>query len=53
MTNSPLDHNKILTIERHILEEQKFHPQATGMLTNVLYDLALAGKFISSNTTSG
>jgi fructose-1,6-bisphosphatase I len=51
MKNSPLDHDKILTIERHILEEQKFHPQATGVLTNLLYDLALAGKFISSNTT--
>lgn len=45
------EHDKILTIERHILEEQKFHPKATGVLTNLLYDLALAGKFISSNTT--
>ncbi|MGD9093568.1 MAG: class 1 fructose-bisphosphatase [Anaerolineales bacterium] len=51
MNTNPLDHNKILTIERHILEEQKFHPKATGVLTNLLYDLALAGKYISSNTT--
>jgi fructose-1,6-bisphosphatase I len=39
-----------MTIERYILEEQKIHPDATGTLTNLLYDLALAGKFIASNT---
>lgn len=42
---------KITTIERHILEEQQFHPEATGALTSVLYDLALAGKVIASQTT--
>lgn len=42
--------NRVITIERHILEEQKIHPEATGTLTNLLYDLALAGKFIASNT---
>jgi fructose-1,6-bisphosphatase I len=42
---------KIITIERHILEEQQEHPEATGVLTNILYDLALAGKFIASQTT--
>ncbi len=41
---------KITTIERHILEEQRFHPEATGELTSVLYDIALAGKIISSQT---
>lgn len=41
----------IITIERHILEEQAFHPEATGVLTNLLYDLALAGKVIASKTT--
>jgi fructose-1,6-bisphosphatase I len=40
-----------MTIERHILEEQRTHPEATGMLTSLLYDLALAGKFIASHTT--
>jgi len=44
-------HTRIITIERHILEEQRIHPEATGVLTSLLYDLALAGKFISSNTT--
>src|SRR4030066_2600608 len=41
----------IITIERHILEEQAFHREATGVLTNILYDLALAGKVIASKTT--
>ena len=41
------DPSPIITIERHILEEQTFHPEATGTLTNILYDLALAGKVIA------
>lgn len=41
---------KIMTIERHILEEQRFHPEATGVLTSLLYDIALAGKVIHSKT---
>ncbi len=45
------DHGRVITIERHILEEQSAHPEATGQLTNILYDLALAGKFIASKTT--
>ncbi|MBN2146753.1 MAG: class 1 fructose-bisphosphatase [Anaerolineales bacterium] len=46
------DHTSgIITIERHILEEQRGHPEATGTLTSLLYDLALAGKFIASRTT--
>ncbi len=39
---------KIVTIERHILEQQRFHPEATGVLTQLLYDIALAGKMIAS-----
>ena len=38
----------ITTIERHILNEQETYPDATGALTSVLYDLALAGKIIAS-----
>ena len=41
----------ITTIERHILEEQQSHPEATGVLTNLLYDIALAGKVIASKTS--
>ena len=51
MTNSSIDHLRIMTIERHILEEQSSHPEATGVLTNLLYDIALAGKVIASKTT--
>jgi len=47
------DHERIITIERHIIEEQSSHPEATGVLTSLLYDIALAGKVIASQTTRG
>lgn len=50
MYGPELQLKRIMTIERHILEEQKIHPEATGTLTTLLYDLALAGKFIAANT---
>jgi fructose-1,6-bisphosphatase I len=53
MLNSNLDHEKINTIERHIQDEQQSHPEATGTLTSLLYDLALAGKVIASQTSRG
>ncbi|MGD2205790.1 MAG: class 1 fructose-bisphosphatase [Anaerolineae bacterium] len=43
--------DKVITIERHILQQQKRHPEATGVLTSILYDIALAGKIISRETT--
>lgn len=43
--------SRIVTIERHILDEQAAFPDATGALTSLLYDLAVAGKLISSHTT--
>jgi fructose-1,6-bisphosphatase I len=46
-----LSTSQIITIERHILDGQLAHPEATGALTSVLYDLALAGKVIASQTT--
>lgn len=42
---------KITTIERFILEAQHTHPEATGALTSILYDIALAAKIIASKTT--
>ncbi|MGD8464607.1 MAG: class 1 fructose-bisphosphatase, partial [Anaerolineae bacterium] len=42
---------KVITIERHILEQQKRHPEATGVLTSILYDIAVAGKLIARETT--
>ena len=53
MFNQNIDHEKINTIERHILDEQKSHPEATGTLTSLLYDIALAGKVIASQTSRG
>lgn len=38
---------EIVTIERHILEQQRFFPEATGEFTYLLYDIALAAKIIS------
>ncbi len=51
MPQDTLHDTNIITIERHIIEEQTFHPEATGALTNLLYDLALVGKVIASKTT--
>lgn len=42
---------RIVTIERHILEQQKNYPEATGVFTNMLYDMALAAKIIARETT--
>lgn len=43
--------DKIVTIERFILDQQSDYPEATGTLTNVLYDMALAAKLIASHTS--
>jgi fructose-1,6-bisphosphatase I len=37
----------VTTIERFILDQERGHPEATGELTNLLYDIALAGKVIA------
>jgi len=39
--------SEIITIERHILDQQRFFPRATGEFTYLLYDIALAAKIIS------
>jgi fructose-1,6-bisphosphatase I len=38
----------VITIERFIIEQERQHPEATGELSGILYDLALAAKMISS-----
>ena len=38
---------KLVTIERHIIEQQKSFPQATGEFSALLYDVAFAAKIIS------
>jgi fructose-1,6-bisphosphatase I len=44
-------HIGLKTIERHILDQQEQHPGATGRLTSLLYDIALAAKLIARETT--
>ena len=43
-----LERTKVTTLERFILDQERFHPDATGELTNLLYDVALAAKIIAS-----
>ena len=38
---------KVVTIGRHIIDQERLHPHATGQLSLLLYDLALAAKIIS------
>jgi fructose-1,6-bisphosphatase I len=38
----------VTTLERFILDQERFHPDATGELTNLLYDVALAAKLIGA-----
>ncbi len=42
MTNTP-----VITIERHIIEQERKYPEATGAFSDILYDIALAAKIIS------
>lgn len=41
---------EIITIERHILEQERTYPEATGVFTSLLYDIALAAKIIARET---
>ena len=42
---------RIVTIERHIMEQEREHPEATGVFSNLLYDVALVAKIIARETT--
>jgi len=42
----------VVTIERFIIEQERQHPQATGQLSGILYDVALAAKMIASKVRS-
>lgn len=42
----------VVTIERYIIEQEKLHPDATGELSGLLYDLALAAKMIANKVRS-
>jgi fructose-1,6-bisphosphatase I len=38
----------VVTIDRFIIEQERLHPEATGELSGILYDLALAATIIAS-----
>src|SRR5690606_41630138 len=38
---------RFMTLARHIIEQEKLHPEATGELSKLLSDLSLAAKVIS------
>jgi len=42
----------VVTIERFIIEQEGLHPHATGELSAILYDLALAAKMIALKVRS-
>jgi fructose-1,6-bisphosphatase I len=37
----------VVTLSRHIIEQERLYPEATGAFSNILYDIALAAKIIS------
>ena len=43
--------DRIVTIDRHILNMQAEHPEARGDLSRLLYDIALTGKLIAREVT--
>src|SRR5215212_5710352 len=42
----------VVTIERFIIEQERLYPEATGELSGVLYDMALAAKMIANKVRS-
>jgi fructose-1,6-bisphosphatase I len=44
--------NSVITIERHIIDQERKYPDATGAFSNLLYDIALAAKLIAREVRS-
>lgn len=42
----------VITIERHIIDQERQYPEATGAFSNLLYDIALAAKLIAREVRS-
>ena len=42
----------VVTIDRFIIEQERQFPEATGELSGVLYDIALAAKMIANKVRS-
>jgi len=43
-----LPETSVITIERFIIEQERLYPEATGELSNLLYDIALGTKIIAA-----
>lgn len=41
----------VVTLARHIIEQERTYPEATGAFSDILYDVALAAKLISREVT--
>jgi fructose-1,6-bisphosphatase I len=48
---SSMNDTSVVTLARHVVEEERKHPDATGAFSDILYDLALAAKVISRQVT--
>ena len=46
-----MEDTSVITLARHVVEEERKRPDATGAFSNILYDLALAAKIISRQVT--
>jgi fructose-1,6-bisphosphatase I len=46
-----MTNNSVVTLERHIVEEERRRPEATGAFSNILQSLTLAAKIISREVT--
>ncbi|MEX0980046.1 MAG: class 1 fructose-bisphosphatase [Gemmatimonadota bacterium] len=42
-----MSESKVVTLGRHIADQERVHPEATGAFSDILYDIALAAKIIS------
>ena len=42
-----MQEGSVVTISRHIVEQERLYPEATGAFSDILYDVALAAKIIS------
>ena len=42
----------VVTIDRYIIEQERLYPEATGELSGILYDIALAAKMIARVATT-
>jgi fructose-1,6-bisphosphatase I len=51
MTSQVPTASKLMTLERHIIEGERLHPEATGKLSSLLHGLSLAAKLVWREVT--